>query len=70
MSEIFGITESNAIEIISEVVDMRKWQIKISLMVKLAPNNKISGGKILSSRIPKRKIGSKYLKWLLLQSEE
>jgi len=58
LSEIFGITESNAIEIISEVgLDMGKWPTvkHFTSWLNLAPNNKISGGKILSSRIPKKK---------------
>lgn len=58
LSEIFGITESNAIEIISEVgLNMNKWPTvkHFTSWLNLAPNNKISGGKILSSRIPKKK---------------
>jgi transposase len=58
LSEIFGITESNAIEIISEVgLDMNKWPTvkHFTSWLNLAPNNKISGGKILSSRISKKK---------------
>ena len=58
LSEIFGITESNAIEIISEVgLNMNKWPTvkHFTSWFNLAPNNKISGGKILSSRIPKKK---------------
>ena len=58
LSEIFGITESNAIEIISEVgLDMSKWPTvkHFTSWLNLAPNNKISGGKILSSCIPKKK---------------
>lgn len=58
LPEIFGITESNAIEIISEIgLDMSKWPTvkHFTSWLNLAPNNKISGGKILSSRIPKKK---------------
>lgn len=58
LSDIFGITESNAVEIISEVgLDMSKWPTvkHFTSWLNLAPNNKISGGKILSSRIPKKK---------------
>jgi transposase len=58
LAEIFGITESNAIEIISEVgLDMTKWPTvkHFTSWLNLAPNNKISGGKILKSRIPKKK---------------
>jgi len=58
LADIFGITESNAIEIIGEVgLDMSKWPTvkHFTSWLNLAPNNKISGGKILSSRIPKKK---------------
>lgn len=58
LSEIFGITQTNAIEILSEVgLDMNKWPTvkHFTSWLNLAPNNKISGGKILSSRIPKKK---------------
>lgn len=58
LSDIFGITSSNSIEIISEVgLDMNKWPTAkhFTAWLNLAPNNKISGGKILSSRIPKKK---------------
>jgi len=58
LSDIFGITESNAVEIISEVgLEMSKWPTvkHFTSWLNLAPNNKISGGKILSSRIPKKK---------------
>ncbi len=58
LPEIFGITESNAVEIISEIgLDMSKWPTvkHFTSWLNLAPNNKISGGKILSSRIPKKK---------------
>lgn len=58
LSEIFGITTTNAIEIISEVgLQMEKWPTvkHFTSWLNLAPNNKISGGKVLSARIPKKK---------------
>lgn len=58
LSEIFGITGTNAVEIISEIgLDMSKWPTAkhFTSWLNLAPNNKISGGKILSSKIPKKK---------------
>jgi transposase len=58
LSEIFGITETNAVELISEVgISMEKWPTvkHFTSWLNLAPNNKISGGKLLSSRIPKKK---------------
>jgi transposase len=58
LTQIFGITCTNAMEIISEVgLDMEKWPTvkHFTSWLNLAPNNKISGGKVLSSRIPKKK---------------
>jgi transposase len=58
LTEIFGINDSNAIEILSETgLDMNKWPTEkhFTAWLNLAPNNKISGGKILSSKIPKKK---------------
>lgn len=58
VTEIFGINGSNAIEILSETgFDMSKWPTEkhFTAWLNLAPNNKISGGKLLSSRIPKKK---------------
>lgn len=58
LSEIYGISETNVIEILSEVgLDMQKWPTvkHFTSWLNLAPNNKISGGKILSSRISKKK---------------
>ncbi len=58
ITEIFGINDSNAIEILCETgFDMNKWptEMHFTAWLNLAPNNKISGGKVLSSRIPKKK---------------
>jgi transposase len=58
ITEIFGINDTNAIEILSETGwDMNKWPTAkhFTAWLNLAPNNRISGGKILSSRIPKKK---------------
>jgi hypothetical protein len=58
LTSIFGINESTAVEILSEVgLDMSKWPTAkhFTAWLNLAPNNKISGGKVLSSRIPKKK---------------
>jgi len=58
VTEIFGINDSNAIEILCETgFDMNKWPTEkhFTAWLNLAPNNKISGGKILSSKIPKKK---------------
>lgn len=58
LTEIFGITDTNALAIISEVgLDMNKWATvkNFTAWLNLAPNNKISGGKLLSSRTAKKK---------------
>jgi transposase len=58
LTNIFGINDSTAVEILSEVgLDMSKWPTAkhFTAWLNLAPNNKISGGKVLSSRIPKKK---------------
>lgn len=58
LDEIFGITPSNALEIVSEIgFNMNKWPTvkHFTSWLNLAPNNKISGGKIISSRIAKKK---------------
>jgi transposase len=58
ITAICGITTTNAIELISEVgTDMSKWRTSkhFTSWLNLAPNTKISGGKILSSKIPKKK---------------
>ena len=58
LTEIFGITDTNAVEIISEVgLNMNKWPTAkhFTSWLNLAPNNKISGGKLLSSKVEKKK---------------
>lgn len=56
--EIWGLEENTALEIISEVgIEMNKWPTEKHFVswLGLAPNNKISGGKVLSSRRVKKK---------------
>jgi transposase len=58
LTEIFGINDSTAVEILSETgLNMNKWPTEkhFTSWLNLAPNNKISGGKLLSSKIPKKK---------------
>jgi transposase len=58
LTEIFGITDTTATEIISEIgLDMNKWPTpkNFTSWLDLAPNNKVSGGKLLSSKIQKKK---------------
>lgn len=56
--EIFGISETGALEILAETgTDMNKWQNedKFVSWLNLCPNNKISGGKLISSTRLKKK---------------
>lgn len=58
LTAISGINDNTATEILSEIgFDMRKWKTAkhFTAWLNLAPNNKISGGKILSSKIPRKK---------------
>lgn len=58
VTKIFGITDTNAVEIISEIgLDVGKWPThkNFTSWLNLAPNNKISGGKLLSSRTGKKR---------------
>ncbi len=57
VTEIWGIKENAAIELLSEVgADMSKWRTEKHFVswLGVAPNSKISGGKIISSKIPKK----------------
>lgn len=58
VTEVFGISELSTLTILSEVgTDMSKWKNEhhFTSWLGLAPNTKISGGKIISSRIMKKK---------------
>ena len=58
VTEVAGISEISALTIMSEVgTDMSKWKTQhhFTSWLGLAPNTKISGGKIISSRIMKKK---------------
>ena len=55
---ITGISEICALTILSEVgTDMSKWKTEkhFTSWLGLTPNTKISGGKVISSRVPKKK---------------
>jgi len=57
LCKIPGINEVTALEFISEVgLDMRKWESAkhFSAWLNLTPNTKISGGKIISSKMMKK----------------
>lgn len=56
-SQIYGFSEETALTLFSEVgADLSCFQTanRFASWVGLAPNNKISGGKIISSRLPKK----------------
>jgi hypothetical protein len=55
--DIFGISEITAMEILSETgTDLSKWatEKKFISWLNLSPNNKISGGKLISSKLMKK----------------
>src|SRR5665648_105437 len=58
VTEVFGISEISTLTMMSEVgTDMTKWKTEhnFTSWLGLAPNTKISGGKVISSRIMKKK---------------
>jgi transposase len=58
VTEVNGISELSALSIMSEVgTDLSKWKTAhyFTSWLGLAPNNKISGGKVISSKITKKK---------------
>lgn len=58
--DIFGIAENSALEILAETgTDLSKWENekKFVSWLNLCPNNKITGGKVISSTVLKKKAG-------------
>lgn len=58
LCQVDGISEISAIELISEIgTDMNKWKNNkhFAAWLNLAPNTKITGGKIISSKMQKKK---------------
>jgi transposase len=58
VTEITGISELSALSILSETgTDMSRWKNEkhFTSWLGLAPNTKISGGKVISSKVPKKK---------------
>jgi len=56
--EIYGISETSALEILGETgTDLSKWdnEKKFVSWLNLCPNNKISGGKLISSKLLRKK---------------
>jgi transposase len=58
VTQIFGISEISALEILSETgTDLSKWATENRFVswLNLRPNNKITGGKLISSQLLKKK---------------
>ncbi len=58
VTKVFGISEITALEIISETgIDMSKWKTRkhFTSWLNLAPNNRISGGKLLKPKKTKKR---------------
>jgi len=58
VTKVVGISELTTLTILSEVGnDLSKWKTKnhFTSWLGLAPNTKISGGKVISSKLPKKK---------------
>jgi transposase len=61
VTSIYGISDISALEILSETgTDMSKWDTSKHFVswLNLCPNNKISGGKLISSMLMKKKPNS------------
>jgi transposase len=59
--EIYGINGGTALEILAETgTDLSKWEdeSKFVRWLNLCPNNKITGGKLISSTVLKKKAGA------------
>lgn len=58
MTKVEGISEISTLELLSEIgTDMSKWQNAkhFSAWLNVAPNTKITGGKIISSKMQRKK---------------
>ncbi len=58
LTKVEGISEISSLELLSEIgTDMSKWQNSknFSAWLNVAPNTKITGGKIISSKMQKKK---------------
>ena len=56
--DIYGISETSALQILAETgTDLSKWRTENHFVswLNLCPNNKISGGKLISSQLLKKK---------------
>ncbi len=67
LTQIEGISEISAVELIAEVgTDMSKWKnVKhFSAWLNLAPNTKITGGKVISSKMQRKKNHAGLTLWM------
>jgi transposase len=61
VTRIYGISNASALQILSETgSDLSKWQTEKHFVswLNLCPNNKITGGKLISSAVMKKKAGN------------
>ena len=61
VTQIYGINSGTALEIFSETgADLSKWESENHFVswLNLCPNNKITGGKLISSTVMKKKAGN------------
>ena len=60
VTEVYGIKEGTALEILAETGNLSAWENenKFVSWLNLCPNNKITGGKLISSMVMKRKAGN------------
>lgn len=60
VTEMYGIKEGTALEILAETGNLSAWENedKFVSWLNLCPNNKITGGKLISSMVMKRKAGN------------
>jgi transposase len=61
VTDIYGISEGSALEILAETgPDLSKWETEKHFVswLNLCPNNKITGGKLVSSSVLKKKAGA------------
>jgi transposase len=60
VTQIYGINEGTALEILAETGNLSAWENedKFVSWLNLCPNNKITGGKLISSMVMKKKAGN------------
>lgn len=61
VTAVFGVSDNTALEILAETgTDLSKWETEENFVswLNLCPNSKISGGKLISSMVMKKKAGN------------